>query len=73
MGASVPCELCAIKGGWHIEADGGCRHRWTDADPPRHVVSFYNRADPVECALAAKLMAQGVKPYSRRFLPERLT
>lgn len=27
LAGKIPCELCEIKGGNHIEADGGCRHR----------------------------------------------
>jgi hypothetical protein len=27
LAGKIPCELCEIKGGHHIEADGGCRHR----------------------------------------------
>ncbi len=24
---TIPCELCAFKGGANIDIDGGCRHR----------------------------------------------
>lgn len=27
LAGKIPCELCMIKGGEHIEEDGGCRHR----------------------------------------------
>jgi len=27
LAAHLPCELCEMKGGSNIEADGGCRHR----------------------------------------------
>lgn len=27
LAGKIPCELCEIKGGHNIEADGGCRHR----------------------------------------------
>lgn len=27
LAGKIPCELCEIKGGSNIEADGGCRHR----------------------------------------------
>ena len=38
LAGTIPCELCAIKGGDNIEEDGGCRHRpmidadWTDQE-----------------------------------------
>lgn len=27
LSGHIPCELCELKGGTNIEADGGCRHR----------------------------------------------
>lgn len=27
LASHLPCELCDLKDGSHIEADGGCRHR----------------------------------------------
>lgn len=46
LAGKIPCELCLLKGGDNIEADGGCRHRpaldhdLTDAE----VVSRLHRA-----------------------------
>lgn len=27
LAETIPCALCKIKSGFHIEEDGGCRHR----------------------------------------------
>jgi hypothetical protein len=27
LASHLPCQLCELKGGSNIEADGGCRHR----------------------------------------------